>query len=55
MRFTHYLDENAVMLTHEWNSKNAVPEKNTVSQIQLLDHAGKTETVFGPTESAAPI
>lgn len=55
MRFTHYLDENAVMLTHEWNSKNAVPEKNTVSQIQILDHAGKLKRFWTNGECCADL
>ena len=55
MRFTHYLDENAVMLTHEWNSKNAVPGKNTVSQIEVLDRAGGLERFWTNGERCADL
>ena len=43
------------MLTHEWNSKNAVPEKNTVSQIQILDHAGKLKRFWTNGECCADL
>lgn len=43
MGFSHVLDDGAVMLSHEWNSQSAKPEKNVVNRIEVSDNNGVTE------------